>query len=429
MPIPFECPCGNQLNAPERLAGGPADCPASGRTLTVPGGGERRDSDGGERRAKSGEPQERKKPPHPDFAPSSYDDPEPEQIDNDDDEPGEIYRLSRPAPSDAPSSSTQQPTRRSRRTPAKDVADVPDAGNGRTRRQSNGDSPGRPAPGKNVFIPNSPQDDDSKKAGSDAAPRRRKKRKRKAESVRRPTPRKKRKRPRSLFAAWADSFVHPFRGDGKWTLATWTALYLGMQLISAAAGFLRILLLIVFIPALLIFTGYFFWYLLQVLRAAAQGEDELPSSNHDNGYEMVPDLLKWAVCMFVGFFPLMFYSTAALASGVDRLPVLTWLCIGFAIFYTPMALLSTALFDALLGVNPLTVVQAIFRIPLEYLPTCVLISVVVVSYSWFELHIAPKVPIIGPTIGFFALMYATIVAMHMLGTVYFRNRRKIDWLR
>jgi hypothetical protein len=105
-----------------------------------------------------------------------------------------------------------------------------------------------------------------------------------------------------------------------------------------------------------------------------------------------------------------------------------WACIGFAVFYTPMALLATALMDTPMAANPLTVLAAIARIPFHYALTCLFIAGILVLEHAVRRH-APRVPFFTSLLTWFIALYAAMVVMNLLGRVYFLNRKRIGWFR
>jgi len=231
-------------------------------------------------------------------------------------------------------------------------------------------------------------------------------------------PKSIRQQPPDLINAWMDSFVFPFRGEGKWMLLAWTVvngcLLLLWSLLPFLVGVFAVL------PLMILFLCYVGCYLFQVLRAAANGDDELPSTNQD--------LFKWFVCLLIGFAPLIFYLARLKATGSELNSTLLWSCVGFAVFYTPMALLAAILAESLLAAEPYTVLSAIFKIPVQYFLTCLLIIAVMTAEVLFAKFV-PSVPPFTEIFEWFVSLYTSIVVMHLLGTVYYRNRERIGWFR
>jgi hypothetical protein len=279
--------------------------------------------------------------------------------------------------------------------------------------------------GKSVFVPASSKPGAAIAVESDAPPEKSSS-KRKVRLQKRP--KGKVSRTRKLLNACADSFVIPFRGPGKWMLTCWTGIYALFLLLSIVAFAFTVMFFAILIPLLLIFLGHIAAYFLQVLRAAARGDKELPSINREQ--EVVRDLLCWIVCLLAGFGPLIFYYfyLRLNTAGIQYQPAVYWSCVAFGVFYTPMSLLTVTLMDTAAAVNPLTVLSAVWRIPMHYAVACVFMAAVIVVENLITNHM-PSIPVITSTLNWFIGLYSGVVTMHLLGRVYYINRKRLGWFR
>jgi hypothetical protein len=93
-----------------------------------------------------------------------------------------------------------------------------------------------------------------------------------------------------------------------------------------------------------------------------------------------------------------------------------------------MALLALAMFDSIVSANPLVVIPAMIRVPLEYLVVLVLtgiIFVVRIAQS-FLVDLIP-VPVLPKLITAAIVLYFLTVQGRILGLMYYAKRHKLGW--
>ena len=98
----------------------------------------------------------------------------------------------------------------------------------------------------------------------------------------------------------------------------------------------------------------------------------------------------------------------------------------WALFYFPMGLLALALFDSVAALNPVVIVKAIVRIPFRYLLACLLFFLVYYVNASFGGYLA-EITFVGMVIQTFFSLYTMMVAMRILGLIYYANAKKIGW--
>jgi hypothetical protein len=109
------------------------------------------------------------------------------------------------------------------------------------------------------------------------------------------------------------------------------------------------------------------------------------------------------------------------------------LAVGFLVLglmYYPMALLSVAMFDSYTAVNPLRVVPAMAKLPLQYLVVLVVLGILfgvrtALDLALVHLPVAWEVAVYLP-IEFFTF-YCLIVNARILGLLYKSNAAKLGW--
>ena len=283
--------------------------------------------------------------------------------------------------------------------------------------------PGRTVVGASIFVPATPEGQaPTRAAGGSAAPSTGS---RKAKSQKRS--KKKSSKAKKLLRAWGQSFAFPFRGHGKWVMLGWTTIFALGMIASAFFAMVAVLVLAILTPLMLIFLAHIAAFLVQVLRIAASGDDEFPRTSLDQ--EVVRDLLYLIVSLLAGFGPLLWYFAFVKMNGIQIYsPIAHWACIAFGVFYTPMCLLAVTLMDSIAAANPLTVLAAVAKIPFQYASSCLFIAAIIVVQEVIKRSI-PENPLLTGTLNWFISLYAALVAMHLLGSVYYLNRKRIGWFR
>ena len=99
--------------------------------------------------------------------------------------------------------------------------------------------------------------------------------------------------------------------------------------------------------------------------------------------------------------------------------------------YFPMAVLAVAMSDSVLAVNPLVVVPAILKVPLEYLVVLMVAGTAVAARLAGTLVLPAILPVmvVPGLIGTFLALYLATVLMRLLGLMYCANRDKLGWFK
>jgi hypothetical protein len=94
-----------------------------------------------------------------------------------------------------------------------------------------------------------------------------------------------------------------------------------------------------------------------------------------------------------------------------------------------MAILAVAVSDSLAGVSPRIVLRSLWRVPLQYLTTCLLLGGVLGLSYLFDRALARgfPVPVVYDLVGSFAVLYSAAVEARLLGLLYWHNRERLDW--
>lgn len=229
----------------------------------------------------------------------------------------------------------------------------------------------------------------------------------------------------NFFANIPRAFAYPFKGSSLMFLICGTVFFALVDFLGAYSLYLRI-----------VYIGYTFAYVQRVIHTAAQGSDEAagwPDISDFWGDIMVPFFQT------LGLFAISFGPAIGLilwtgwdvffggAADPVKLTLIIPAIVAGAIYY-PMAFLALAMFDSVVSANPMVVVPAMIRVPLEYLVvlviTAIIFAVKIAQAILANLIPVPAVPdLITAGVG----LYFLTVQGRMLGLMYYAKRDKLGW--
>jgi len=176
-----------------------------------------------------------------------------------------------------------------------------------------------------------------------------------------------------------------------------------------------------------------------IIHSTAAGDEEMPGWPPFDGLAGCFFQLAGAVVFAFGI-AIALYCVAVFgeqpAVGIYLIPALVLGCL-----YFPMALLAVAMKDSPLAANPLVVVPAIFKVPLEYLITVVVLALVMgirasgeplissVFPRGLTTHSMPKLFAYLGVEGFWKLAEVFLLAVNMriLGLLYLTKKHRLGW--
>src|ERR1044071_3097712 len=246
----------------------------------------------------------------------------------------------------------------------------------------------------------------------------------------------------SFYRRLPGVFTYPMRGAGVFVLIICT-------LVISALDFLRphqisfsmfsIILIVAGIFILMSFFGYLFSFMQNIIHSTAAGDEEMPGWPPFDGLAGCFFQLAGAGGFAFGL-AIALYCVAVFAeqttAGTFIIPALVLGCL-----YFPMALLAVAMKDSPLAANPLVVVPAIFKVPLEYILTVIVLAAIMGLRALGEPMIAAVFPrgltthsmaklfaYLGAT-GLWKLtaVYLLAVNMRILGLLYLTKKQKLGW--
>ena len=221
------------------------------------------------------------------------------------------------------------------------------------------------------------------------------------------------------------AFAYPVKGSGLVFLILGTFFFALVDFLGTYSFYLRI-----------VYIGYTFAYVQRVIQTAAQGSDEAA------GW---PDISDFWGDIFVPFFQTLGLIAVSFgpaiglgfwigwesmdAGNVDpQKMVLLVAAVILGALYYPMAFLALAMFDSVVSANPLVVIPAIIRVPLEYLTILVVTGLIfVVKVAQGVLTSLLAISVIPDLIAAGIGLYLLTVQGRLLGLMYFSKRHKLGW--
>jgi hypothetical protein len=236
---------------------------------------------------------------------------------------------------------------------------------------------------------------------------------------------------RGFFARLPGVFIYPFKGTGVLVLIVATLVFTALERFS---GIFSILITIAAI-------GYLFSFMQTIIHSTAAEEEEMPGlPGLDDVFAGCFRLLGCVAISFglaIGLGCLWFFNEEMRPTVVlGMFPAVAFGCV-----YFPMALLAVAMKDSVGAANPMVVMPAIFKAPLEYLVTVILLGLVfairivggiMVTVFASDTYTTRSMAKLFETLGLnafwsFFVVYLLTVNMRTLGILYVTKKDKFGW--
>lgn len=237
----------------------------------------------------------------------------------------------------------------------------------------------------------------------------------------------------SFFSMIPGAFVYPFK-NGGWLILVCATLFLGLiDFLTKASKFGGLMLFMRTLMLQVIFLGYMFAYMQNIIQTTARGdESEVSLPDITNFLE---DILvpcgQFLVTILFSFAPLLaviiwYFNGGGEIAGTAVLPAIILGCL-----YFPMGFLAVAMFDTVTALNPMLVVPSIIKVALQYLTACVLLGIVFLIRGFGAKVLALIIPImfVPDIISSFVGIYFLTVQCRILGLLYLTNRPTLGWFK
>lgn len=235
---------------------------------------------------------------------------------------------------------------------------------------------------------------------------------------------------KSFFARIPGVFLYPFRGSGPLVLIVATLVFAALDYVSAGIFILLIKILAI---------GYLFSFMQAVIHSTAAGDQEMPELP---GFDDVfGGFLRLAAAVLVSFGLAIVLACVAFFAEQPIAALGIIPAVGLGCSYFPMALLAVAMLDSAGAVNPLLVIPAILKAPLQYLVTVIVMGavfgvrilgdVVVGSMSegtYTTRSMSELLTGLGlRAVWAFGSVYLLTTSMRLLGLLYIEKKEEFAW--
>jgi hypothetical protein len=173
--------------------------------------------------------------------------------------------------------------------------------------------------------------------------------------------------------------------------------------------------------------GYVAGYLMTIIERTAHGDLDPPDW---------PDLSDWEETVLKPFGYLLGLCILGVGPSIAyhylaREPVtaVARAILAVGLFYMPMGMLCVALANDFAGLNPVPVIRAICSVPGRYFVAWVLVVACVAAEIWGSAWVARiQIPILGTVLHEAVSCYFLFVAVRILGLLYSKSARQLNWL-
>lgn len=217
----------------------------------------------------------------------------------------------------------------------------------------------------------------------------------------------------------SDGLTYAFRGSGKYMLILVAVLSVVADLVSLApliGGFAKLFLL-----------GYICALYFEVIQTSATGGREVPEfPSISNLLEDIiwPALQTFIVIVF-SFIPLLVYLFLMPKEGGS--PGVFYACLGFGIFYAPMAMLAVVVLGRITALSPHIVLPSIFRAGWLYWASAFVLLFMTMTEGYIGGLLEP-VSFLGYPIMILISTYTLLTNGRLLGILYREREEELNWL-
>jgi hypothetical protein len=234
---------------------------------------------------------------------------------------------------------------------------------------------------------------------------------------------------KGFFARLPGVFIYPFKGAGVIILLIASVIF---ALLDQSSWFMFM--------ATMAVLGYVFTFMQSIIHSTAAGDEEMADLPPFDGLFGAFFMLAGTVAVSFGI-PIGLAVAKILfdAEGIPTSALIATSVLGC--LYFPMAFLAVAMKDSVMAANPLVVIPAMFKVPLEYFVTSVFVICVYgvrllgdslsSAAAGVGLH-TRDMSTLFMTFGlriFWTLLsvYLLTVSMRILGILYLTKKRQLGW--
>ncbi len=222
-----------------------------------------------------------------------------------------------------------------------------------------------------------------------------------------------------FFRHLPDVIKYPLSGGGLFMLGV-GAVFVTVLLFFSSYAFLVGVIGYVFVG------GYLASYLMKIVSHTADGEIDLPDWPDISDWwdDIISPMFEMILVTLTSYLPLVAYIVYGVSTR-DLSPVAALALLIIGTLYEPMALISMSIHRSARALNPVLLTPAILKVPKDYLIACSVLFLIFVLKWLFRYYV--QIPLLGPFIDNFIMLYLLVVEMRILGLIYYTNRTKLGW--
>jgi predicted Zn finger-like uncharacterized protein len=219
---------------------------------------------------------------------------------------------------------------------------------------------------------------------------------------------------RSFLHRLPDAFAYPFKGSGFILILVGTVCFSFLDFFASLSVFGFIVTAFV--------ACYLCAFMMKIVTSSADGKKEIPDWPDASGFwdDIIVPLFQVIWTGIFCFAPAIIYLIFV------HYDIFFWLLLALGILYFPMALISVALTNSVLSINPVLVVPLIIKVPVDYLAACVILALIALLAHFSQLLVSIS-PLVGPVLKNLIGLYFLVVEAHILGLIYYANKEKLGW--
>jgi len=234
-----------------------------------------------------------------------------------------------------------------------------------------------------------------------------------------------------------DIFLYPISVPGLTMLGIFVftpiVLDLILSVLARALGALNPRMVLFLLPLAILFaiirfiiTWYMIWYFGVCVQESAAGQIRAPETLTKGGgfdiVEMFFQSIRFLCCIVICFGPVLAYYFTY--KQVDNY---FWMILAGGIFFFPMALLSTVMFDSIIGLNPILIVTSIFSTFFQYCCVAVMFCIPVGIITGMLIYLPEGTGFLMQLILRTVYAYQLLIAGHLIGNFFCRNEERLYW--
>jgi len=216
-----------------------------------------------------------------------------------------------------------------------------------------------------------------------------------------------------------DVIKYPLSGGGLFMLGV-GAVFFSVLLFFSSYAFVAGMIGYVFVG------GYLSSFMMKIVSHTADGEIDLPDWPDISDWwdDIICPMFEMVLVTLISYLPLVAYIVYGVSNrGLSPVATLSLLILGT--LYEPMALISMSIHRSARALNPVLLAPAILKVPKDYLIACGVLFLIFILKWLFRYYVS--IPLLGPLIDNFIMLYLLVVETRILGLIYYTNRTKFEW--